>query len=441
MDVPGWERVLARLASGADDRLDRLKDRLGRGRRDALVTPYRGWGTRQELVVRGRLLRDPGLEAPRPEAGVLQNLLDMYRRLESDEVRGARVEATFGREVARAETDTEGFFELRVPVTETLDDRAWHAVEVRAPDLDAAPALAQVVVPARDAEMVVVSDLDDTVVQTGATDLLHMARTVFLANAYTRVPFPGVAAFYAALHQGRRDRPVNPIVYVSSSPWNLYDLLTDFLQIQAIPQGPLVLRDWGVSEGELLPVRHRAHKERAIRELLATWRDLPFVLVGDSGQEDPEIYSALVGEHPGRVKTVYIRDVTRHPERTAAMTKLAEAVLGSRSRLVVVDDTLGAARDAATQGFIENEAVLAVEGRRAADAAIDATGAPEAAEDVPLAAPGPREVVIAPVHPAAARAAVESGVVADALADRPAQHAEGEPAPTVVVESPPRQDG
>jgi phosphatidate phosphatase APP1 len=437
MDVPGWERVLARLASGADQRLDRLKERLGRERRDALVLPYRGWGTRHELVVRGRLLRDPGLGAPRPEAGLLQNVLDMLRRLESDEVRGARVTATRGTATATGFTDDEGFFELRVPVQD-LPDEAWHVVEVRAPDLDAAPAVAQVVVPARDAEMAVVSDLDDTVVQTGATDVLRMARTVFLANAYTRVPFPGVSAFYEALHQGRRHRPVNPIVYVSSSPWNLYDLLTDFLHIQSIPIGPLVLRDWGVSEHELLPVRHRAHKERAIRELLAAWPELPFVLVGDSGQEDPEIYAALVGEHPGRVKTVYIRDVTRHADRTAAMARLAEAVLGSRSRLVVVDDTLGAARDAAAQGFIEPDAVAAVEGRRAADAVVAAE--PEAAEDVPLAPAGAPEVVIAPAHPAAARAVVDAGVVADALADRPEQHAEGEPAPTVVVESPKRQD-
>jgi phosphatidate phosphatase APP1 len=434
-----WETLLARMAAGAERRFDALQHRRRRAGSEGarvVITPYRGFGTARELVVRGRVLRDPGLKPARAQAGLFENLLDMYRRLESDEVPAARVAATFQGHTETGLTDEEGYFSLRVPVRDLPRDRQWHAVELRLPDLAAAPVAAQVMVPAAEAEMVVVSDLDDTVVQTGATDVLRMARTVFLANAYSRVPFPGVAAFYAALHEGRRLKPVNPIFYVSSSPWNLYDLLTDFLQIQAIPQGPLILRDWGISEHELLPVRHRPHKEAALRELLETYPDLPFVLVGDSGQEDPEIYAEIVARFPGRVKTVYIRDVTKDALRTGVMTKLAETVLGARSRLVVVDDTLGAARDAAEQGFIEPEAVAAVAGRRAVDAAAADTAVPEAARSVPLARPETPTVVIAPAHPAAAQAAVEAGVVEDALADRPEQHADGQPAPNVVVESP-----
>ena len=52
---------------------------------------------------------------------------------------------------------------------------------------------------------------------------------------------PGVAAFYRALHAG-----VNPFFYVSKSPWNLYAPLVEYLEVQGLPLGPLLLRDFGL---------------------------------------------------------------------------------------------------------------------------------------------------------------------------------------------------
>jgi phosphatidate phosphatase APP1 len=198
----------------------------------------------------------------------------------------------------------------------------------------------------------VISDLDDTVVQTGATSLLRMARTVFLSNARTRLPFPGVAAFYRALQHGAGESPFNPVFYVSSSPWNLHDLLTEFLVLRKIPLGPLMLRDWGISAQEALPTGHAGHKLEAIRRILDLFPALPFLLIGDSGQEDPEIYHRVVHDHPDRILAVYIRNVTPRPERAAAIRALAEEVEAAGSTLLLDDDTLGAARHAAERGWI-----------------------------------------------------------------------------------------
>ena len=100
--------------------------------------------------------------------------------------------------------------------------------------------------------------------------------------------------------------------YVSSSPWNLYDLLSDFFNLQNIPIGPvLFLRDWGLSDQGFLPTRNRSYKLGYIKEIIETFNDLPFILIGDSGQEDPEIYTEVVSlypePHPGRL----------HPQRLA----------------------------------------------------------------------------------------------------------------------------
>ena len=92
-----------------------------------------------------------------------------------------------------------------------------------------------------------ISDLDDTVIQSRVTSFLQAVRTVMLGNARTRLPFPGVAAFYRALERGGDGGDEqNPIFYVSSSPWNIHDLIAEFLDVQGIPTGPIRLRDWDI---------------------------------------------------------------------------------------------------------------------------------------------------------------------------------------------------
>jgi phosphatidate phosphatase APP1 len=97
------------------------------------------------------------------------------------------------------------------------------------------------------------------------------------------------------------------VFYVSTSPWNLAELLEDFLHRHGFPGGPLFLTDWGPGRSGLLRIGAHAHKLTALRRIA---QDLPgprLVLLGDSGQADAEIYAAFAAEHPGRVAAVYIR--------------------------------------------------------------------------------------------------------------------------------------
>ena len=84
------------------------------------------------------------------------------------------------------------------------------------------------------------------VIETGVTNPVKRAWALFLTDHRRRMPFEGVGAFYAALQAGRSEGTFNPIFYVSSSPWNLYEHLDEFLSIHRIPIGPLLLRDWGL---------------------------------------------------------------------------------------------------------------------------------------------------------------------------------------------------
>jgi phosphatidate phosphatase APP1 len=129
-----------------------------------------------------------------------------------------------------------------------------------------------------------------------------MVHRTITGSALTRTPFPGAAALYRDLAAGH-----NPVFYVSSSPWNLHAFLVAFLRHRGFPLGPVLLRDLlGTAEGA-------EEKAGRIREILELHPGLRFVLVGDSGERDPEIYADVVREHPGRIVAVYIREVRLDP--------------------------------------------------------------------------------------------------------------------------------
>ena len=319
-----------------------------RGRRQVELQAFRGYGTPTRFLLRGRVLRTTGLVRSRLGDSVVDNLRNTFRRFRSDEVPGALVAARAapGGEV-RARTDQEGYFELVIDLPRPLGEpRFWEPVELELLEpAGAVRANGQVLVP-RDPHYAVISDLDDTVLHSNATSLWQMARLTLLQNAHTRLPFEGVAGFYQALQRGRDGEAYNPVFYVSNSPWNLYDLLEDFLDVHGIPRGPLLLRDWSLRtlKGD------GTHKLAAIQALLDTYPGLQVVLVGDCGERDPEIYRQVVLRHPGRVLAVYVRDVAR--ERHAAVRAIAAELAGHGVDLVFSPDTEAARRHALDHGLI-----------------------------------------------------------------------------------------
>lgn len=422
-------RAVARAERGFDGAKYRLADRRGQ-RRDVVIQPFRGYGRRDRLWLKGRVLRQPRIPASAAGDPLWRNLVAAWRRFESDEVPGARVRAAAAGASVEVEADEEGFFAAWLEPREAVPEGARTVqveLELLAPVLrTGAPvrATGEVLLAPATARFAVVSDIDDTVVPTEAGRLLRMARNVLLHNAHSRVPFPGVAALYGALAAGRGAEG-NPFLYVSSGPWNLYDLLLEAFRLHGLPPGPVVLRDWGIAPEQILPTRHRHHKLAAIRQALEVWSELPFLLIGDSGQEDPEIYRQLAGDHPERVLAVYIRNVSRDLARPAAIGKLAAEVAAAGGTLLLAPTALELAKHAAERGWIAADALPAVA------AALGAAGGPEptrpaAAKVAAARASDRREAAEEPPAPDASAATAE--------VEKELQAGEGPVPPAVKVE-------
>ena len=347
----------------ADRLLERLRAKLGHDH-DATIVPYLGHAGSNGAYLSGRVLRRPPLVSPAATDSKWRNLRNVYTSFATREVPHARVRALFAGACAETTADKEGYFHVELRPDPQPHESVWRSAAFEliypAPANPAnAHVTASVLTPPASARYAVVSDIDDTIVATNVTSKMKMALTVLLSNAHTRMPFAGLPAFYRALRDGIGGNEENPFFYVSNGPWNLYPLVLDFLSLNEIPVGPLFLRDFG---DELLfpSTPEGTHKLARIDRLLETYPDLPFILIGDSGERDPEIYSEIVERHPDRVRVIYIRSIARSRERMSALEKLIRQVSATRTQFVLVPDSEFAAVHAASENLIRTDALAAI---------------------------------------------------------------------------------
>ncbi|HLL08481.1 MAG TPA: phosphatase domain-containing protein [Nocardioidaceae bacterium] len=312
------------------------------------VLPYVGHGTATRAHVRARVvLRRVKPAVRHGRAGAVLSALARYL---SVDVPGHEVLVEVGGTSARAVSGREGYVDaaLRMPGLAP----GWHPLLLRLTDVSAPPAPGRLLVVDPSARLGVVSDLDDTVIHTGLTRAFEALRTTLLLSATERVPIPGVAQLYRALVAGDAGRA--PVFYVSTGAWNLHAMLDSFLARHGFPAGPLILTDWGPGGTWLFRERSEAVKVRILTGLLSEHPQLRWVLVGDSGQHDPQAYAAVARTHPGRIHAVYIRDVPPHsPRRTARVRELASELHHLGVPMLLVSDAMAAAVHARGLGLID----------------------------------------------------------------------------------------
>ena len=284
------------LALRAARLLEAGLERIGDRPDDApVLDPYLGYATPDGVVLRGRVLSHLRRVEPDPEQSKWMNLRQMAALFVTDEVAGVEVRAG----AVSALSDAEGYVRLVVP-----GDFApgWAEIDVSiAGQAQAVPFAARI--PAPDAAHMVISDIDDTMIETGAHSLARNLWTTFTGSALTRQAHDDAIRLMETL----RGDGANPVFYVSSSPWNLHHFLEELFAREGVPRGPMFLRDLGVTE-EGVGEGHGTHKGRAIDMILAANPGLPAYLMGDSGQHDAHVYRDAVARHPGRVLGVALRE-------------------------------------------------------------------------------------------------------------------------------------
>jgi phosphatidate phosphatase APP1 len=328
---PLWLRWIAR----ADRALESIRRKLfhppgADSSRQLHIAAFRGFANTHSAYLQGRILVHKPL-FDQLESGWRKNLINSFRRFESDEIPEAVVRIQVGGNRFELITDREGYFTLDHLLPEALPQNgcAWKSVRIQLTHvpgrngLGAPPqAESEVLLPHPENRLGIISDIDDTLLHTGVASPLkwRVIYYTFLMSISRRRPVGISADFCTSLSQG--ESFVRPVFYVSNSPWNIYDLLRDFLAYNGFPKGPILLRDAGIPYRDY-PPGFPTHKDFTIARILQSYPAMQFVLVGDSGEKDAEIYLRIAKKFPDRIRAILIRDIN-HNRRTARVRRLLD---------------------------------------------------------------------------------------------------------------------
>lgn len=311
-DSPGVSTPTQNPSSSRPHRAARLEDRFNRFLSARLsdrgwvprVEPYTGYGAPGWVRVMARtLLAPPGTtegEATERDAESRQRAVRGWRSFVTAQVPHTQVEVRAGSRTHTLTSDRGGYVDA---VVESDLTPGWQEIEVRIGDRSiTAPVL--VVGPEQTTAMV--SDIDDTVMVTALPRPLLAAYNAMVLHENARRVVPGMAALYRRWGDAN---PGAPTFYLSTGAWNVAPALRRFLARHGYPAGPLLLTDWGPTNTGWFRSGQQ-HKRDTLRRLLAELPQVSWVLVGDDGQHDPQIYGDLAAEHPDRVRLVAIRQLT-----------------------------------------------------------------------------------------------------------------------------------
>lgn len=270
----------------------------GAARGDDSVMVFPALGRPTLVTVAGRVLA----VTPEDAGGKLRKNLE---RLVAKAREHEPVEVAWAGQVRRTRTDGEGFFEASFPAPASAPFPAGLAtVKVTTPRTAGE---GQVQVVADDAPFLLVSDLDDTLAVTHVASTRDTLGAAFLQDETTQPPVPGMSALTGCMLAGAA--PAGGMVLVSGSPIGFTPRVAAYLARNGFPFAALRLRRVG-------PATVSGYKEPILRELLSRFPQ-PVVLLGDSGEKDPEVYATIRAEFPGRVRAIFIRDAGGTPSPPA----------------------------------------------------------------------------------------------------------------------------
>ncbi len=325
-----------------------------------VIMPFLGYAGEEKVVIMGCVVEETKISRHKFPKNKWKNIADIANRYWGIYIPFVRIKISYNGDEQIVKANEKGIFEIIIDRSAKNENIHEHNTEIHYEIIDT-------IIPSQEkieatgnimntnentAQYGVISDIDDTILVSYATSKLRKLYILLLKNAKSRVAFSGIAAFYKALRNGTNHEQNNPVFYVSNSDWNLYDLIKDFCDINEIPNGPLILKQYRKNLFIFVKTKDvTRHKFQHIRRILNVYGNMKFILIGDSGQHDPEVYTTIAKEYPQRILAIYIRNIGLK-SKLLRVERFAEETQKIGIPMLLVKDTEEAAKHAAENGYI-----------------------------------------------------------------------------------------
>lgn len=299
LERPHWaaqiENAFNRVAGG-------VLDAMGF---DLRIQPFHSYGSTSQVRVLAKVLyarpSAPHDEHDRPLHDMRTLGERGWRNFASQVAPHRWVTVSLGDRVEKVRSDRAGIVDV---VLDVELPPGHHEVTLSTHDENAVTGDVTIISP--DIDFGVVSDVDDTVMVTWLPRPLLAFWNAFVLTQSSRRPVNGMPALYQTI---RRDHPDAPFIYLSTGAWNVFPVLRRFLYKNGYPDGPLLLTDWGPTNTGVFR-SGMDHKFASLDSLREMFPHITWLLIGDDGQHDPQIYGEFSENEPAHVRAVAIRQLS-----------------------------------------------------------------------------------------------------------------------------------
>ncbi|MCK5701659.1 MAG: App1 family protein [Cyclobacteriaceae bacterium] len=272
---------------------------------DSKIVGYRGIANSDRVIISGHAFEKHKVRDAHAHHGKRRNLKQTIQRFRAKPLKTTAIDVLINGSVKRVRTNSKGFFTCEV--IHKLTKPGWYPYELywkrNNKRFNSEFYLSD------DHETGVISDIDDTLLVSHSTRLIRKLVLLLFRNAHTRKTIPFLTNWHSYIKDLNDTSDPRDFYYVSNSEWNLYDFLIDFFSINELPKGVFFLQNLKKGFGDLISSGkvHHNHKQKSIEFLLRFYPEKKFILVGDNGQRDMDIYCDIVSKFHERIKGVMIR--------------------------------------------------------------------------------------------------------------------------------------
>lgn len=272
---------------------------------ESKIIGYRGIANKNRLIISGHAFEKHKVRDTHPHHGRRRNLKQTLQRFRARPLKWTVIEVRVNGKISKVRTDKRGYFTCEL--SHKIDKPGWYIYELYWKRNDKIVQGEYYL--SDEHETGVISDIDDTLLVSHSTRIVRKLALLLFRNAHTRKTIPFLTSWHAHLRDLHETEDPKDFFYVSNSEWNLYDFLHDFFTINELPKGVFFLQNLKkglrdiVSSGKV----NHSHKQNSIEFLMRFYPNKPFILVGDNGQKDMEIYADIVTKYSKRIKGVLIR--------------------------------------------------------------------------------------------------------------------------------------
>lgn len=269
------------------------------------VEVYNGFSNTNRLIIEGRMLHKRSFKEPSKDDGLFKNIWRKVKQFTSDEIENQEIITIVTGDIYKTVGDDEGYFEFDVLLRKPLEV-GYEYVKLCISDNSSCQ---QIKLPVFAGKGIgIISDFDDTVVISDVTNKLKLAKNIFLKNYKQRTVVPTMVQRFKDVFSKNSASVPNMLFFVTGSPQQLYGSIKQFLEYHGFPNSIIITKKiHGDNIDSLLD--QFAYKTKQIDELFTLYPDMEWVMFGDSGEKDKEVYTHFVKKYPKRVRDFYIRDI------------------------------------------------------------------------------------------------------------------------------------